>query len=671
MTPPRLFCLGLAAAVIMSVIAGAAAPDSNTRSPHPKTADLSTAFDANELLMAVSNVGSFGFDPTGAFGAGGYGMFFPRGTAMPVMFAGGLWLEALVGKSVVVSAADYGFDYAPGPMQNGTFLTDNDSFRVYKINRGDTHGNNPDYAEWPSHDGAPMLVDADSFPVLDGDGHLAPLILGDQTLWSVFNDTDPSRRSSGTGSGPTRMLGLEVQSTVWGFGRAGRIGRMIFGRLILINKGDSTLIRTHATLWADADIGNGADDLFGCDSELAMGYTYNDGDDAVYGASPPAVGIQILDGPPLAALNTYRNGQDPHSDVVAVDLMQGYNRNGEPQYDPFAGEETPFIYSGDPVAGTGWIDTNPSDRRMMVTVGPFDMAPGDQQRIDYAVLVGQGADGIASVADLKESARLARALYVFGFSVPARADLDLLPGDCPNHLNQHPDAGIIAPRSTSIAYGPDLVRAAVWGRPGFDVTELNFASLLLAGVGAQSVVLDDRGGPVPAEAGRCPCGDTLPDGDTDLILGFERSALFAAIGDFDDGEQRSLPLTGTTKGGLPVEGSDCVILFSGPVPAIAAPHEETRDKRARIRVGEGRPNPFNAAMTVPYELSAPGSVSAEVYDVLGRFVATLVDGYQGSGTQHLTWQGADSHGAPAPSGVYFVRISVGDDHVVRKVLLLK
>ncbi|HMB70899.1 MAG TPA: T9SS type A sorting domain-containing protein [bacterium] len=82
-----------------------------------------------------------------------------------------------------------------------------------------------------------------------------------------------------------------------------------------------------------------------------------------------------------------------------------------------------------------------------------------------------------------------------------------------------------------------------------------------------------------------------------------------------------------------------------PVPQIqeaVAPEDEIRAKAF--------PNPSNGPVTVRAEDAA--AVSVEVYDVAGRMLAGL-DGSAGE----VTWDGRDAQGRPAPSGVYFARVS--------------
>ena len=78
------------------------------------------------------------------------------------------------------------------------------------------------------------------------------------------------------------------------------------------------------------------------------------------------------------------------------------------------------------------------------------------------------------------------------------------------------------------------------------------------------------------------------------------------------------------------------------------------------------PNPFNPATTVEFQVPAFGRVSVKVYDLLGRVVATLVDGERAPGTYKIRWDASTM-----PSGVYFCRMTAGSFVSTRKMVLLK
>jgi flagellar hook assembly protein FlgD len=60
-----------------------------------------------------------------------------------------------------------------------------------------------------------------------------------------------------------------------------------------------------------------------------------------------------------------------------------------------------------------------------------------------------------------------------------------------------------------------------------------------------------------------------------------------------------------------------------------------------------------------------------VYDVLGRFVRSLMDARLIQGEYRATWDGQNELGSPASSGVYFFQLSIDEARLVRKGILLK
>ncbi|OYV84892.1 MAG: hypothetical protein B7Z63_06265, partial [Ignavibacteriae bacterium 37-53-5] len=75
---------------------------------------------------------------------------------------------------------------------------------------------------------------------------------------------------------------------------------------------------------------------------------------------------------------------------------------------------------------------------------------------------------------------------------------------------------------------------------------------------------------------------------------------------------------------------------------------------------------FNPTTAISYELSADSYVILNVYDILGREVATLVDGKESAGYHVVTFDAAN-----LTSGVYFYRLTQGKFTDVRKLVLIK
>ncbi len=82
------------------------------------------------------------------------------------------------------------------------------------------------------------------------------------------------------------------------------------------------------------------------------------------------------------------------------------------------------------------------------------------------------------------------------------------------------------------------------------------------------------------------------------------------------------------------------------------------------------PNPFNPLVHAGFSLERPSLVTAAVYDLRGRLVATLVQERLGAGEHGLSWDGTRD-GRPAEAGVYLLRINSEQAVMSAKLLLLK
>ncbi len=95
-------------------------------------------------------------------------------------------------------------------------------------------------------------------------------------------------------------------------------------------------------------------------------------------------------------------------------------------------------------------------------------------------------------------------------------------------------------------------------------------------------------------------------------------------------------------------------------------------------LGYNYPNPFNPTTSISYTLRAVSSSGVElartklaIFNMLGRKVKTLVDEVQIPGTYTVEWDGTAAGGKKVASGIYFYRLSRGDEAETRKMMLLK
>ncbi|MCU0640085.1 MAG: Ig-like domain-containing protein, partial [Candidatus Krumholzibacteria bacterium] len=83
------------------------------------------------------------------------------------------------------------------------------------------------------------------------------------------------------------------------------------------------------------------------------------------------------------------------------------------------------------------------------------------------------------------------------------------------------------------------------------------------------------------------------------------------------------------------------------------------------------PNPFNPSTTIRFDVPFSARVRIAVYNVKGQIVATLVDEMIDRGSRRTEWDGRDSSGRPAASGIYFCRMEADGFRASRKIVLLR
>lgn len=97
-------------------------------------------------------------------------------------------------------------------------------------------------------------------------------------------------------------------------------------------------------------------------------------------------------------------------------------------------------------------------------------------------------------------------------------------------------------------------------------------------------------------------------------------------------------------------------IFSLPVAA------ESTVLPAQLELSAAWPNPFTAQLTIPFTVPQPGTVDVEIFDMLGRRVAVLMDSPLPAGEHRVSWE-PKSLGA----GIYAIRLSTGGHVLTRMV----
>ncbi len=393
----------------------------------------------------------------------------PAGGGAHSIFAGALWFGALDGGNQLMTAAmtyrQTGVDFWPGPLDTVN-VTTNDSVcweydRFWKVNRADVeaftqHYNDPSYSipesilTWPAH-GNPQRGHAHNlapFRDVDGDGIYNPYngdypafalngtsncstdLLGDQAIWWVFNDKGGQHTETGGA-----QFGMEVQAMAFAFRTNDALNDATFYRYKIINRSTNSWNQMWMGQWVDSDLGAYDDDYIGCDVGRGMGYVYNgdviDGTSAqatigTYGAHPPAIGADFLQGPLAEPGDWIDNDRDSLTDETNERIRMStflyyegdFTPRGNPETAPhfyyflqarwkdgspqtyggngyggsvpasfiFPGDSDPYGWGTGGVPQAPWWETNtPFDRRFLMSVGPFTMLPGEVEIVTIAI----------------------------------------------------------------------------------------------------------------------------------------------------------------------------------------------------------------------------------------------------------------------------------------------
>jgi hypothetical protein len=160
--------------------------------------------------------------------------------------------------------------------------------------------------------------------------------------------------------------------------------------------------------------------------------------------------------------------------------MQGLKSDGTVYLDPVTSTVTTFPLNGDPVTGTGWLDSGGGDRRFLFSTGPFDLEPGQSKELVAAIVIGQGSSYLNSITELRNASDEIQSLFdngqVFGGALESVASASAVEG-ASNTLDDVSQSG-----------------AALTFTGGTGGASVEVASYVEAPPGAQSITTPSIGG---------------------------------------------------------------------------------------------------------------------------------------------------------------------------------
>jgi len=402
--------------------------------------------------------------------------------AKHAMFAGALWIGGVTSGNLRIAGQTYrqgGNDYYPGPLSIGTASISAERCeefdRIWKVTlqeidafRNDPNNwaePNEDILTWPM--GKAELgeeVNIAPYVDVDGDNRYNPLNgdypsfdqnvtrnIPDMMLFILYNDKGNIHTET-----EGLPIGLELQTTAFGYATNDEVNNMTFYRTVVINRGNETIDSCIFGQWVDPDLGNYADDYVECDVPLNLGICYNgdDNDEGIlgYGLNPPSVGVVFFEGPTrpdgseigLTKFVYYNNDFSPQGNPTRPEHYWGYLNGRWKDGAPITyggtgkgGSDTAsFMFPGNSDPATPkrseWTERTagnpPADRRFLQTAGPFSLLPGARNRVVIGVVWARASSGgsTGSFNLLKQASEKAFVLFKNNFNIIAGPDAPTL-----------------------------------------------------------------------------------------------------------------------------------------------------------------------------------------------------------------------------------------------------
>ena len=153
---------------------------------------------------------------------------------------------------------------------------------------------------------------------------------------------------------------------------------------------------------------------------------------------------------------------------------------------------------------------------------------------------------------------------------------------------------------------------------------------------------------------------------------------------FHDYDEAGLPATAAACAELLTEedGLDRAIdVIKGALPqnlretayALACDVVAADGEPSGYSLSQNWPNPFNSTTTIGFSLADAGEATLELYDILGRLVATLVDEPYAAGSHEVKFNLDDIPGSEhgLASGVYVCKFTVGGFSDAMKMVVVR
>jgi hypothetical protein len=187
-----------------------------------------------------------------------------------------------------------------------------------------------------------------------------------------------------------------------------------------------------------------------------------------------------------------------------------------------------------------------------------------------------------------------------------------------------------------------------------------------------NIISDESGGAIVTwndyRSGRNIYSQKINSGGVTQWNDYTAAAICIATGD-----QNVPVLTSDNIGGAIITWSDARsgnsdiyaqrVNSNGSLTSVVSGDEEVPNEFA---LAQNYPNPFNPSTKISWQSPVSSHQTLKIYDVLGNEVAVLVDEFKSAGNFEV-----DFNSQNLSSGIYFYKLRIGKNELVRKMLLLR
>lgn len=271
---------------------------------------------------------------------------------------------------------------------------------------------------WPAHGDVTLgqsywmapFFDNNSDGIYDPTYGDYPQIKGCCATYMIQNDAAATHTYSGTDSMRIEFHYMFYQYQTWDY-----LNDVTFVDVKAVNRGNEDYTEFVYCIEVDSDLGNFADDYFGCDSASNCMYFYNadnfDENGGVYlgyGIDPPAIGVVCLD-KDMTACVPYNSGSTVNS---KWNLLNGKQANGSDWLDPNA-TSTNYVFSGNPTNPSAWsalaVGYPTGDASSLASTYHGAFNSGDTITQTYAILyarTGNHLENVQKIIDLSAEVKV-------------------------------------------------------------------------------------------------------------------------------------------------------------------------------------------------------------------------------------------------------------------------